>query len=296
MTVRHVKDRDGERVELWDPWSPADVADLARSRATRVVLQGFGGKVLPPIELPPNVEELVVGPVNITSDGAVAHLTHLRRLYLATYAQDKIDFGRLARLEALHFYWRPGGETAFAHPGLTSLGVRHYPFPDLEPLRAMTQLRELLIGNTRRIHSLAGIEALPALETLQVIDVAAPLDVAALAAGSRGLRFLQLASCSQLRSVEAIGSLDRLEKLDLNDTGKIPSIRALAHLSALRTLYLAGTTNIVDGDLSPLFALPALEELRIGNRRHYSPGGPELEQSLIDRYGRFPRRPGDPRW
>lgn len=294
MTVEFARDLFGDYCKVWDPWLPGDREVIARSGVRRVEIQGWPGRDLPPLDLPPSVEELLVAPINIKSDGSVQHLRHLRSLILGSYARDRIDFTQFPELRRLDFYWRPGGDTAFANPSIEQLGIRYWPYRDLRPLGALARLRELAIGQTRRIHSLEGIEALPQLETLELILAPTPIDLAALAGAPASLRFVGLDGCTKLASLEVLASLPALEVLDLNSTKEIPSIRWLSGHPTLRALFIAGSTNILDGDLSPLFTMPALEEVRVRNRRHYSHTRAEVE-AFVARRPRRERR-GWPRW
>ena len=55
----------------------------------------------------------------------------------------------------------------------------------------------------------------------------------------------------------------------LVDCGKVPSLRPISGLPNLRLLYFYGDTNVLDGELDYLRALP-LEDVAFKNRRHYS--------------------------
>lgn len=48
-------------------------------------------------------------------------------------------------------------------------------------------------------------------------------------------------------------------------------------------MYLYGSTKILDGDLRPLLNLPRLRDLRLMDRRTYSPSREEIEQGLSHR-------------
>ena len=61
-----------------------------------------------------------------------------------------------------------------------------------------------------------------------------------------------------------------LGSLGLDNMGDIQSLKPLAQLSQLHRVTFVESTNILDGDLSPLVGLPSLELVSFQNRRHYS--------------------------
>ena len=50
-----------------------------------------------------------------------------------------------------------------------------------------------------------------------------------------------------------------------------PAWPPITGLAQLERLYLYGSTNITDGDLTPLLPMSHLRDFRMQNRRHYSP-------------------------
>jgi len=104
----------------------------------------------------------------------------------------------------------------------------------------------LRIANLRRLTSLAGIEQLMELEELEIH------------------------TCRRVRSINEIGCLPRLRKLHLNNDGDIESFKPLAKLDGLESVAFYESTNVVDGDLSPLLCQKNLSSVSFQNRRHYS--------------------------
>src|SRR5262249_11900376 len=115
-----------------------------------------------------------------------------------------------------------------------------------EGLRPLARLRSLRLANLKRLQSLAGLEALTNLEELEIH------------------------TCRAFTSIEEVGALSRLRKLLLNNDGKIASLKPIDKLSDLQWVLFYESTNIVDGDLSPLLRLKKLSRLSFQNRRHYS--------------------------
>ena len=61
-----------------------------------------------------------------------------------------------------------------------------------------------------------------------------------------------------------------MRTFDLSNGGLIQSLGALEGLENLERFTFYETTNIVDGDLSPIFMLPNLRSVAFQERRHYS--------------------------
>ena len=102
------------------------------------------------------------------------------------------------------------------------------------------------MANLKRLESLAGIEGLEALEELEIH------------------------TCRAIRSIDEIGSLSNLKKLRLNNDGEIESLKPLEKLSTLEEVSFYESTNILDGDLSPLLRQNRLSRVSFQNRRHYT--------------------------
>jgi hypothetical protein len=129
---------------------------------------------------------------------------------------------------------------------LESLAILNAPIADLQGLRALTKLRSLRLSGLRCLKSLSGVEELANLEELEVH------------------------TCRAIRSIDEIRSLTHLKKLHLNNGGKIESLKPLAELTQLESVLFYESTDIVDGDLSPLLRLNNLARVSFQNRRHYS--------------------------
>ena len=129
---------------------------------------------------------------------------------------------------------------------LESLQILNAPVKDLHGLRLLAKLRSLRLAGLTRLASLSGIDGLASLEELEVH------------------------TCRKIRSIDEIGWLSRLKKLHLNNDGAIDSLKPLAGLAQLESVLFYESTDIVDGDLSPLLQLKKLKRVSFQNRRHYS--------------------------
>ena len=84
------------------------------------------------------------------------------------------------------------------------------------------------------------------------------------------LEELEVHTCPRISSIKELGSLTRLRKLHLNNDGEIESLKALNKLDRLESVLFYESTNILDGDLSPLERQRKLSRVSFRNRRHYS--------------------------
>jgi len=204
----------------------------------------------------------------ISSVNPIHFLYRLRTLEVATYCRTEIRFSTFPRLEECALEWRPQAASLFdcltlkrlfinRYDGkdvapftrlanLESLAILNAPVEDLHGLGILKSLRSLRLGNLKRLTSLAGIEELTNLEELEIH------------------------TCRAVRSIQEIGFLSRLKKLHLNNDGDIESLGPLKKLNGLESVLFYESTNILDGDLSPLLGQNKLSRVSFQNRRHYS--------------------------
>jgi len=84
------------------------------------------------------------------------------------------------------------------------------------------------------------------------------------------LEELEIHTCRAVGSIEEVGFLPRLRKLHLNNDGEIKTLKPLEKLDSLESVFFYESTNVLDGDLSPLFRQKSLARVSFQNRRHYS--------------------------
>jgi Leucine-rich repeat (LRR) protein len=120
------------------------------------------------------------------------------------------------------------------------------PVKGLQGLSDLKELRSLRLANLKRLTSLTGIEGLANLEELEIH------------------------TCRAVGSIEEVSSLLRLQKLFLNNDGDIESLSPLKKLHLLEAMTFSESTNILDGDLTPLLRQKHLARISFQNRRHYS--------------------------
>jgi len=129
---------------------------------------------------------------------------------------------------------------------LESLAILNAPIETAEGIASLQKLRILRLANLKKLRSLDGLQVLSMLEELEVH------------------------TCPRIASITEVGSLANLRKLHLNNDGKIDSLKPLNAIDRLESVLFYESTNIVDGDLSPLMRQESLARVSFQNRRHYS--------------------------
>ena len=124
------------------------------------------------------------------------------------------------------------------------LGILTAPVDNLRGLSK--RLKYLRLANLRCLASLAGVEGLEALEELNIN------------------------TCRHVRSIDEVGSLSRMRKMHLSNCGDVESLKPLEKLEGLEWVTFVESTNIRDGDISPLLRQKNLSRVSFKNRRHYS--------------------------
>jgi hypothetical protein len=261
----------GRLAVITSAWS-AEMADyLLANQVVELELndgKGWSGGDLSFLEKLPLLQSLKIIDLKISSVVPIHSLRELRVLEIITYCQTEIRFSAFPRLEECALEWRPKAASLFGCTTLKKLFVNPYKGKDTAPfsrlanleslailnapvkslygLRLLKRLRSLRLGNLKRLHSLAGIEGLAKLEELEIN------------------------TCRAIGSIEEVGFLSRLRKLQLNNDANIASLRPLDKLKGLELMLFYESTNILDGDLSPLFRQKNLSRISFQNRRHYS--------------------------
>ncbi len=270
-----IKYEDGEfgcrAVPSTSEWSQAITRDLLENTVVELELnhaKGWKGIDLSFLADLPRLKSIIIIDWRIASVEPIHCLTELRALKVSTYCSTEIRFSAFPRLERCSLEWRPKADTVFdcttlkslflnRYNGkdtgrftklvnLESLGILNAPVDNLHGLSSLKKLRSLRLGNLRRLISLAGIEDLTGLEELDIN------------------------TCRRICSIDEVGSLVRLKKFYLNNCGDIASLKPLEKLESLTSVLFYESTNILDGDLTPLVRNKALSSVAFKNRRHYS--------------------------
>lgn len=216
----------------------------------------------------PDLRSLTIRKLNLKSVAAINSLTKLESLSLSTYCQTPILFDRMGGLRHCEIEWRTGSETLFdclslrtltiiglklkasncfsKLQSLECLSILSSSIIELSGLRTLKKLKRLRLANNRQLVSLCGIESLDMLEDLDVN------------------------TCKKLTNIEPVKYLKRLQRLQLNNLGTIDSLAPVQSLSSLEMITFYESTDVLDGQLTPLLDKPSLKTVSFKNRRHYT--------------------------
>jgi hypothetical protein len=261
----------GRRAVIISAWSPEMLDYLLANEVVELELnyaKGWRGKDLSFLASLSHLHLFKIIDWNIPSVHPI-HLLHaLRTLEVSTYCRTEIRFSAFPQLEECALEWRPKAISLFGCTtlrklflnrytakdvasfsnlvNLESLAILNAPVENLYGLRALKRLRSLRLAGLKKLSSLAGIEELGSLEELEIH------------------------TCRAISSIGEVETLSQLRKLHLNNDGDIESLKPLEKLEGLESVLFYETTNIVDGDLSPLTRQKNLARVSFKNRRHYS--------------------------
>lgn len=290
MTFTLEQTPEGVDLVVTGDWSRKAEACLTKGRATGLVLNyalGFRERDLSFLTGLP-VQRLDLLDWTVTDLSPIHSLAdHIETLHVQSDPLATIEVERLPRLRTLSASWGQVQSSIRFAPQLERLFLLSYSETDFTPLAMLSSLASLVFKDYPRVRSLDGIEDMPWLAELGVHLAKNLEDISALQhSHSPVLEILQLSSCRKVADIGAVASCPSLRFFEFSDCGEIPTVAPLADLDRLEDLYLYGTTKIVDGDLGPIARLPRLQDLRIQNRRGYSPPVKEIEDAIARRVGR----------
>lgn len=204
----------------------------------------------------------------IKSVAPVHDLHRLRTLEVLTYCRTQLNFGDFPHLTRCALEWRRQAASVFQCTSLRELFVHSFsghdvdvfgnllnleslsllsgPVRNVRGLASIVKMRSLRLGNLRQLNSLEGIGALSELLSLDIN------------------------TCRKIARIDEVGMLASLEVLALNNCGPLESIKPLNNLNHLITVLFDSSTDVIDGDLSPLTRMPLLTTVAFRDRRHYS--------------------------
>jgi hypothetical protein len=261
----------GRRAVITSGWS-RELTDYVRANEVRELElndgKGWHGGDLAFLNDLPELRAFTIIDLKISSVAPIHALHQLRALEVTTYCQTELRFASFPHLEECVLEWRDGATSVFDRTTLKKLVINRYNGKDLLPFERLVNLTSLAILNAP-IVSLRGLSALKGLLSLRLANLAKLKSLAGIE-GLASLEELEIHTCRALGSIDELGSLSRLRSLHLNNDGEIKSLKPLEKLTGLESVLFYESTNILDGDLSPLLHQKHLFRVSFQNRRHYS--------------------------
>lgn len=261
----------GARAILTSPWSNSMFESFGTNRILELelnVANGWRGRDISFLDDLAYLRVFEIFDFGIRDISPIHSLRNLGKLGISTYCNTGINFAVFSKLRDCAIEWRPGASSVFQcfqlkkllinnYKGLefnafsqlmnlTSLSVLSAPFPDLGGISALKELRFLRLANLRNLRSLDGIEKLINIEELKIN------------------------TCKKIGSLPKLSNLKKLRKLHLDNVGNIASLKPLNDLDSLESFTFVESTNILDGDLTPLLNQEHLMTLAFKNRSHYT--------------------------
>ena len=271
--------RYGPQLVLQSSWSD-EVARYMEEHGIRELYlneeKGFRDKDVGFLSQVPDLEVLWIVHHTIQDISPIHVLHGLRSLKANTYCKTGIDFTQFPQLEHCYLEWRPQARSLFQCVTLQDLWINRYQGKDTDPFAALTNLVSLSLANAP-VQSLAGLARLTQLRFLGLYRLLKLPSLHGIEKLER-LEALEMNACRAVSSVEEIRGLRNLRRLQLIDMGPIQSLKVLEHLPALEEVLFYQSTDILDGDLSPVRNLPNLKKVSFQNRRHYTHRREEFEQ------------------
>ena len=277
-----VAGRVGKRMELRGAWNRefAEQMRLAGVQELEInYAKGFVGKDISFLADLDWLEGLLLIHRTLPDDTAVQSLSSLRLLDLNTYCRNPINFSAFPRLEECSLEWRSGAASLFQCHTISRLFINSYTAKHSESFRSLHGLTELRIANGA-LSDLSGLSSCRNLDFLGLYNLKRLPNLQGLGELA-GLERLELNGCRNIRNIDEIAKLRHLRVLHLCDDGHISSLKPLADLVELEEFLFYESTNILDGDLSPLIQLPSLKKVVFAERVHYSHRRLDFERSVL---------------
>lgn len=261
----------GTRAVLISDWDAEIARTLLKQPVSELELnrgKGWHGGSLEFLSNFPELLALSIIGRTAESIEPIHQLHNLRLLRVLAYCKNAIRFHEFPHLIHCGLQWRPKAVSVFDASGLRVLFVNGFNGSDAQKFGRLTNLESLTILGSP-IRSLEGLASLLELRSLRLGDLRQLLSLSGIENLVR-LEKLEINTCRKIRVIDEISSLAKLRELYLDNMGDIQSLKPLAQLSHLHRVTFVESTNILDGDLTPLTGLPGLELVSFQNRRHYS--------------------------
>lgn len=261
----------GQRAVITAAWKPELAEFLEAHQIVELELntgKGWRGDDLTFLRRLPHLQSFQITDQRIISVRPIHFLHELRELKVQTYCKTEIEFTSFPRLERCVLEWRPKAKSVFDCTTLKHLFINRYSGQQFAPFGQLANLESLTILSAP-LRALDGVEPLRGLRSLRLGALRQLASLEGVQACTR-LEALNIDTCRKLTSLAPVGFLPRLQILHLSNCGNIDSLKPLDHLDSLEQVTFVESTNVLDGDLTPLLRQRHLKRVSFQNRRHYS--------------------------
>lgn len=266
---------EGRTLVVTGRWTSEIERTLARGAADGLVLnyaRGFSEKSLAFLAGGWGVRRLNVLDRTIVDLEPIGRLgDSLEDLSVQAAPRAQLDFGPLPHLRSVAGEWKLIRPTLDRVEMLRSVITWRFDETDLRTFRNHFALERLTLKEAPHLESLSGVANLPSLAILGVFLARRLHDISDVAECAASLRGLKFEDCPGISNLDDVESLVNLRVLSFGECGDVASLGPIRHLDLLEEFYAWGSTRILDLDLSVLARLPRLREIRMRDRRGYTP-------------------------
>lgn len=215
-----------------------------------------------------HLKSFVLIDYSIKSVEPIYNLQNIEKLELLTYSKNAIDFNYFPNLKECGFEWIKGSESIFQCFKLEKLYINRYDNKNSQNFEKLINLKELTLLSPR-FENISGITTLSNLKDIRISNSRSLKDFSSLNK-LINLEKIEIQSCKSLKKLEEIFELTNLKQLFILDCGEIESIKGIENLQNLESFIFYESTNIIDGDLTPILKLSKLKKISYQNRKHYT--------------------------
>ncbi|TIH27368.1 hypothetical protein [Subtercola vilae] len=275
----------GRTLSVSGPWNSAVEAALTEFDVDSVSLNyalGYSERSLDFLHSGLNIRKLSILSRTTVDISPVYRLAStLQYLSIEVSTRSRLDLALLPQIQTIRVDWSLIKDSVAQVEDLRIAVISRYAGEDLRPIGMHLGLVSLELDNIPKIRTLSGIEFLPSLSSLGIYGARTFTDMSQLRELAPNLiKEIQIESCKSVGSLEALQACQGLEFLNIGNLGPIDSLTPLRTLKLLKRLYAYESTMIIDGDLSPLADLPHLRQLKMMNRKSYTPSVAKIMEVL----------------
>lgn len=216
----------------------------------------------------PNLKSIIILDQPLKSIEPVHYLTELQSINISAYCKTPVNFTSFPNLINCSFEWIKGSKSLFECKNLRTLGINNFDEKDSSLFSQLVNLEKLTVLNSKT----ENLEGVFYLKNLTYLSIANLKRLTSLQGIEKlyNIEDLEIQTCKGIKNISEVFKLKTLKRFFVVDSGDIDSIKGIEELTELTTFLFYESTNIVDGDLSPLFKLKRLSKVSFQNRKHYS--------------------------
>jgi hypothetical protein len=261
----------GQRLVLNAGWSD-QILDYMLAHDIKEVninyARGFTGQNVDFLTKVPFLAAILIIVYHTPNLQAINSLHNLRSLSIGGQEKVQIDFANFPQLVQCALMRKIKTKGLFECTTLRDLYLNPYSAKDTSNLAALSNIESLRLISAPAVE----LNGLRHLEKLTKLEISYFTKLPSLSGIEylTGLESLEINACRKLTNIEEVKELRNLKRFVVANCDDIASLKPLEHLDKLEKVIFNESTNIVDGDLSPLENLPHLKLVAFRNRKHYS--------------------------